>query len=214
MKLSRTSARLSILIASVLLLSGASPRPQPRPRGSAQVTNSNTAPHTESIHPEIAEQYAHESIPVRVMPIDVNRDRLDYINPILTFLLVLVGIAYTVVSRCQLRAIGRQTSTAERELVIANRAYLYLSGVHISLYEPQIEVAGDEPVYNYVITYPIYNGGQTPALYIGAFARAIVDYKVPQEVSHSALALDRTQNAVVPPRAVEPLNPHYPSFLS
>jgi hypothetical protein len=136
--------------------------------------------------------------------------------------LVLVGGGYLIFMYLQrsdaqetLNAIKNQAEIAERELIITNRAYLYLSGVRINLYKADQHTAADEEtMFNYVITYPIYNGGQTPALYVGAFARVAVDYKAPQEVSQAALALDLPQNAVVPPRGAEPLLSHYRSFLS
>jgi len=156
------------------------------------------------------------------------KDNWDKAAVIADWLLFIVGCCYTYFAWRQwgaideqaqtaqktLDAIKKQAEIADRALLVANRAYLYLSGVRISVYGPARETAGDEPVYKYVIVYPIYNGGQTPALYVGAFARTIVDSKAPQEVSPSALALDRTQNAVVPPRCGEPLNPPYDSFLS
>jgi hypothetical protein len=128
--------------------------------------------------------------------------------------LCVIGALYVYYAAKQWAEIWTQSQTAERELIITNRAYLYLSEVHISLSASETDPEGDERVHKYVITYPIYNGGQTPALYVGSFARTTVDYKPPQKVSPNALALDRTQNAVVPPRGAEPLNAPYDSFVS
>jgi hypothetical protein len=109
-----------ILIASVLLLSGASsspkPSPVPSPRQSVQTKGqSSNAPKSEE----------HEAVPVRVAPVDVNRNKIDYVNPILTFLLVLVGAAYAILARCQLRAIGRQADIAENTLTETSRPWVY-----------------------------------------------------------------------------------------
>jgi hypothetical protein len=52
----------------------------------------------------------------------------------------------------------------EKANAIAQRAYLYLSGVRLKRY----------PENTIVITYPIYNAGQTPATWIREFRRANV----------------------------------------
>ncbi|MBV8356432.1 MAG: hypothetical protein JO189_00640 [Deltaproteobacteria bacterium] len=108
--------------------------------------------------------------PISVAPIDVHRDLLDYCSIGLTALLVVVGGGYTFVAYRQVGAIGRQADIAERELVIANRAYLYLSGVRLTFLPPS-------PESNIEITYPVFNGGQTPALFTGDFSRVIVAHR-------------------------------------
>src|ERR1700732_2042301 len=96
------------LIASALLLSAPSrkPSPVPSPRESIQ-TNSrssnaikpepqnqqqpsagarsiaqpNLAPHQQSVGAQVTDQDTSESKLVRVAPVDINRDLIDYINP-------------------------------------------------------------------------------------------------------------------------------------
>jgi hypothetical protein len=123
---------------------------------------------------------------------------------------VAIWAAYTAVDT--LVAIRTQGDTAAQDLVITNRAYLYLSEVRITFYEPQ-NVYDETTTYRFEIVYPIYNGGQTPAIYIGSFARTIVAEVAPQQTSEAAAALDKPQGAVVPPRSQEPLRPLYPSWV-
>jgi hypothetical protein len=72
-------------------------------------------------------------------------------------LVIVAGIAACFALRT-LKAIQRQADIAERELVIANRAYLYLSGVRVTFLPSTAES-------NVEITYPVYNGGQTPPIH-------------------------------------------------
>ena len=62
------------------------------------------------------------------------------------------------------------------------------------------------------ITYPIYNGGQTPALFIGDHSRVSVGSGTAD--IRGNYTLDRPQTAVVPPRGAHPLNPSHTSELS
>jgi hypothetical protein len=119
----------------------------------------------------------------------------------------------TIAATTAANAVRKSADTTAQELIVANRAYLYLSGMQIVFAEPKSE-PGADPTYPYTITYPIYNGGQTPALYISAYARADTFERPPTAVSPAALALDRPQNVIIPPRGAEPLKPTYDSFLS
>ncbi|HYB91917.1 MAG TPA: hypothetical protein VEC38_12830 [Candidatus Binataceae bacterium] len=110
-------------------------------------------------------------------------------------------------------AAKQSADTSSRELVIANRAYLYLSEVTIRFYEAE-NVFEEDTRYKYEIVYPIFNGGQTPALYLGPFARTIVSGKPPQQTSEAALTLDRPQSAVIPPNTETPVRGIYSSFVS
>jgi hypothetical protein len=110
------------------------------------------------------------------------------------------------------KAAMKSADVSGQDLEIANRAYLYLSEVRIGFQEAK-NVFDEITTYEYDIVYPIYNGGQTPALYIGSFARAIVAEFAPQQTSVAAVELDKPQNAVVPPRSREPLRPSYHSFV-
>jgi len=56
---------------------------------------------------------------VRIAPVDVNRDLIDYITPVLTFLLVFVGAAYTIAAFRQLRIINRQVNIAAQAVAAA-----------------------------------------------------------------------------------------------
>ena len=139
-----------------------------------------------------------------------------------------------VLTRATLRAVQRQAKAAEHQvanlektlaatekaadaanqgLEIGNRAYLYLSEVRITFREAQ-NVYDETTTYPYEIIYPIHNGGQTPALYKGAFARAQVLDVAPKDISENAIALDKPQDAVIPPHASQPINPIYPSYIS
>ncbi|MGB9381646.1 hypothetical protein [Candidatus Binatus sp.] len=126
--------------------------------------------------------------------------------------IVLVAIWAALTAKNTLTSIQSQAETAKQDLVITNRAHLYLSEVRITFYEPQ-NVYEETTTYRFEIVYPIYNGGQTPALYIGSFARTIVAETAPQQISEAATALDKPQSAVVPPRSQEPLRPLYPSWV-
>jgi hypothetical protein len=106
----------------------------------------------------------------------------------------------------------QSAKAATQDLEITNRAYLYLSEVRIQFSESG-NVDEDITTYPFEIVYPIYNGGQTPALYIGSFARTTVKETAPIQISESAIALDRPQSAVVPPRSQEPIRPRYPSWI-
>ena len=141
-------------------------------------------------------------------------------------LLVLVGIWTSYIALGTLAQIAEQTNSgtiaanaamksadvSSQDLEIANRAYLYLSEVRITFREPQ-NVYDETTRYDYDIVYPIYNGGQTPALYIGSLARTALTEDAPQQTSEAAIALDKPQSAVVPPRSREPLRPLYTSFV-
>jgi len=129
-----------------------------------------------------------------------------------TWAIVVVAIWAGCIAVNTLAAIQQQGKTAAKDLIITNRSYLYLSEVRITFHEPQ-NVHDETARYHYEIVYPIYNGGQTPALYIGSFARTIVAEVAPQQTSGAAAALDKPQSAVVPPRSQEPLRPQYPSFI-
>jgi hypothetical protein len=147
---------------------------------------------------------------------------------IATFLLVVVAIwagwiatgtldeisSQTLAATTAANAAKQSADTATQELIIANRAYLYLSAVQIVFDEARTEDPDSSPIYPYTITYPIYNGGQTPALYISAYARADTFERPPTNVSPAAIALDRPQNVIIPPRGAEPLRPPYNSSLS
>ena len=109
-------------------------------------------------------------------------------------------------------SIQSQADTAKQDLVITNRAYLYLSEVRITFRESQ-NVFDEITTYPYEIVYPIYNGGETPALYTGSFARSTVAEIAPREISEAAAVIDKPQSAVVPPRSQEPLRPSYPSWV-
>lgn len=103
-----------------------------------------------------------------------------------------------------LKAVARQADTAERQLAIANRAYLYLSGVSIMRLP-------ESPEANVEITYPIYNGGSTPAIFIGDYSRLTIARRVSEigKVENPAM---RKQSVVVPPQGGEPINAKYWDF--
>jgi hypothetical protein len=126
--------------------------------------------------------------------------------------IVAVAIWAACIALNTLASIQQQGETAAKDLVITNRSYLYLSEVRITFHEPE-NVYDETTTYRYEIVYPIYNGGQAPALYIGSFARTIVAEVAPQQISNAAAALDKEQSAVVPPRSQEPLRPQYSSFV-
>ena len=121
-------------------------------------------------------------------------------------MLVLVGGGYTFVAYRQLGAIGRQANIAERELVIANRAYLYLSGVRLTFLPPS-------PESNVEITYPVFNGGQTPALFTGDFSRIIVAYRA-ADIGDIGNPATRKQTSIIPPRGEDPMNAKHWTYLS
>jgi hypothetical protein len=137
---------MSILIASVLFLSGASPSPEPSPvpspRKSAQATSQSSGTAGQKTHghqtpsgqtsaiayptstPEqqqklrqIATSNKKKAQPIRIAPVDIHRDWLDYVNPILTFLLVIVGGIYAVL-------MARQLATMKGSLETDQRAHL------------------------------------------------------------------------------------------
>jgi hypothetical protein len=149
---------------------------------------------------------SRQTPPLSVAPIDVHRDLLDYCSIGLTALLVIVGGGYTFVAYRQLGAIGRQADIAERELVIANRAYLYLSGVRLTFLPPS-------PESNLEITYPVFNGGQTPALFTGDFSRVIVAHRAADigDIGNPAI---RKQTSVIPPRGADAVNAKHWTYLS
>jgi hypothetical protein len=142
-------------------------------------------------------------------------------------LLVLVGVWAACIALSTLDRIAVQTSAGTiaanaamksadvsgQDLEIANRAYLYLSEVRIGFHEAET-VDDDETIYRYEIYYPIYNGGQTPALYKGAFARAEVLAIAPKDINQNALTFDKPQDAVVPNHAPQPISGYYSSFVS
>ena len=144
--------------------------------------------------------------PVSVAPIDVHRDLLDYCGLVLTGLLVVVGASYTFVACRQLGAIGWQADIAERELVIANRAYLYLAGVRLPFLPPS-------PESNIEITYPVFNGGQTPALFTGDFSRVIVAHRA-ADIGDIGNPATRKQTSIIPPRGGDPMNAKHWTCLS
>jgi hypothetical protein len=142
-------------------------------------------------------------------------------------LLVLVGVWAAWIALGTLDQIAVQTNAgtiaanaamksadvSSQDLEIANRAYLYLSAVRIGFREAET-VDDDVTIYRYEIFYPIYNGGQTPALYKGAFARGEVLSTAPKDINQFALEFDKTQSAVVAPNAPQPISGHHPSFVS
>ncbi|MGD0671951.1 MAG: hypothetical protein ABSB13_07730 [Candidatus Binatus sp.] len=142
-------------------------------------------------------------------------------------LLVLVGIWAACIALGTLDQIATQTSAAttaanaamksadvsSQDLEIANRAYLYLSEVRIRFSEAET-VDDDETIYRYEIFYPIYNGGPTPALYKGVFARAEVLPTAPKDINQNALTFDKPQDAVIPPHVPQPISGQYSSFVS
>jgi hypothetical protein len=140
-----------ILIAGALLLSAAEPSPYPSPRPipgegtqttsqrsdhtgqqpqadkspaapTGTVANSATAPEEQPKLQQISDQDRREPQPIRVAPVNVNRDWIDYINPGLTFLLVVVGGIYAILTRCQLRTINRQATIANKALIETRKA--------------------------------------------------------------------------------------------
>jgi hypothetical protein len=128
--------------------------------------------------------------------------------------LAIVGVALwaAFTAKSTLASIQSQADTAKQDLVITDRAYLYLSEVRITFRESQ-NVFDEITTYPYEIVYPIYNGGETPALYTGSFARSTVAEIAPREISEAAAVIDKPQSAVVPPRSQEPLRPSYPSWV-
>jgi hypothetical protein len=224
-----------ILIVSALLLSAASPNPTPQ---SSRVGARKQTEQAEKYQGRAAKKtaIAPTLAPSPTQPAPESRIKFDnpsyedqwfppgtFWPPIWSnFRLAAVGTGAIIAAVCTLKGIYKQARAtvvsvqvsrnavrvANQELVIANRAYLYLSEVIISFSESRTS-PGEEPRYGYVITYPIYNGGQTPALFIGAYPRVIIDSKPPEGVSKAALVLDKPQSAVVPPRGAEPLKPHY-----
>jgi hypothetical protein len=127
--------------------------------------------------------------------------------------LVAVAIWAGCIAISTLASIREQGKVAAQNLIITNRAYLYLSEVRITFDEPR-NVYDDNTEHPYVIVYPVYNGGPTPALYIGPFARTTVSARPPTDISESAKALDRPQSAVVPPRSQQPVNGRYHQWVS
>jgi hypothetical protein len=86
--------------------------------------------------------------------------------------------------------------------VIAQRAYLYLSGVRLKRY----------PENTIVITYPIYNAGQTPATWIGEFCRAnVYPLRVyPDPFKRGEVAIIKRSVTIAPTRTDVPaLTPTY-----
>jgi len=77
--------------------------------------------------------------------------------------LAIVGVALwaAFTAKSTLASIQSQADTAKQDLVITNRAYLYLSEVRITFRESQ-NVFDEITTYPYEIVYPIYNGGETP----------------------------------------------------
>ena len=128
-------------------------------------------------------------------------------------LIAVLAVWASCIGLSTLDAIRQQGETAAKDLIITNQAYLHLLEVRITFHEPQ-HVFEEITTYPYEIVYPIYNGGQTPALYIGSFARTIVAEVAPQQISEAAAVVDNPQSAVVPPRSQEPLRPLYSSFIS
>lgn len=75
--------------------------------------------------------------------------------------IVLVAIWAALTAKNTLTSIQSQAETAKQDLVITNRAHLYLSEVRITFYEPQ-NVYEETTTYRFEIVYPIYNGGKPP----------------------------------------------------
>jgi hypothetical protein len=132
---------------------------------------------------------------------------------VVTFVYTFASIALLVATKRAsdaavetLKVVGRQADTAERQLAIANRAYLYLSGVSL-MRIPQ------SPEANVEITYPIYNGGPTPAIFIGDYSRLMVARRV-SEIGKVENAATRKQSVVIPPRGGEPMNAKHWTFLT
>jgi len=143
-------------------------------------------------------------------------DQKSWSSPgvLLQIALVVVGALYSLVAYFQLSAINRQGNitktaadaaiatarTAEQSMIVAQRAYLYLSGVHLKRLDLQ----------NVQITYPIYNGGQTPGVLIGRFIRVTLVDRIPAENPTGSPATIK-EGVVIPPSRGEAavINPQY-----
>jgi len=133
---------------------------------------------------------------------------------LLQIALVVVGALYSLVAYFQLRAINRQgniaksgadaahatAKTAEQSMLLAQRAYLYVSGIRLKRLD----------VENIQITYPIYNGGQTPGTLIGRFIRVTLVDRIPAANPTGSPAPIK-EEVVIPPSRAEPtaINPQY-----
>jgi hypothetical protein len=206
MKRSRPSFLL-ILIVLALLLSAASPKPSPRESAQATskssgkaeqtrqakenpsyqwsaATNPAATPYGQAIGSQIADQNKHKSVAVRVAPIDVNRDWIDYLNPILTILLVVVGAAYTIVAWRQLCAISRQADIAERALTTLERPWIF-----VALQNTTIFYGPNEYVVNLPVIYR--NVGRAPAWLVGSTTTALkleIGNSLPEEPDYTGYA--------------------------
>jgi hypothetical protein len=125
--------------------------------------------------------------------------RSTFLPPIWSNWALVIAAAYAArVALKTLGAIHRQADVAAHELVTANRAYLYLSGVRIKRLESSVES-------NLEITYLVYNGGQTPAMLSGDFSKVTL-YRRAYEIPRVGNEVTQRKASVIPPRGADPMN--------
>src|ERR1700722_458562 len=127
---------------------------------SATSLKSQTASNKQTAQAGVSQKYESQSEPIRVAPVNVIGSNLDYINPILTLLLVVVGFAYTRAAYRQLEAIKIQAEIANKSL----DSQMHAERPHVTLGRFERNDFNEEKRPS--IIYDFKNLGRTPAFLI------------------------------------------------
>ena len=109
------------------------------------------------------------------------------------------GLLWTSVK--QWKVANQGLAETRKAMIVGQRAYLYVSGIRLK----RLDGAKVQ------VTYPIYNGGQTPGTLTGRFIRVLIVDRIPDENPAKNHAVSR-ESAIVPAnRGLESdvINPPY-----